>query len=133
MKELIGRTIKKVWMGEGEEKIAFECDGATVGYCTNDECCSETWFADIVGMVSLIGSPVVSVDELEYSEDPKDGRTRQLVDSLYGFLIKTEKGSSTVIFRNSSNGYYGGGINSAIINPTLDNFKPLPINIDWSA
>jgi hypothetical protein len=86
------------------------------------DCCSESWWADILHGPSCYGARIYAVRELDLRElgsafyeavkthprllDPT--RTRQEYDQLYGYELRTARGDVTLAFRNSSNGYYGG-------------------------
>ena len=81
------------------------------------DCCSETWFADIVGINNLLtGSvydKVIGIEILRFPEEVSDARGRQDVDEVYGVRLRTCKGDCDIIYRNSSNGYYGGTVEVA--------------------
>lgn len=110
---LVGRKVLKLFVGPREESLYFELDDGKVLYVdTEADCCSETWFADIVGVQALLGWEIRSVEEMNVLGGD-DTRTRQEYDRYYGFKITTMYGQCDFIYRNSSNGYYGGGINSA--------------------
>jgi hypothetical protein len=112
MKELIGKKILRVLVdSETQQYLVFETDKGKDVYETYGDCCSETWFADITGVDALIGGTVQEVRQnpLE-GYNVEDGRTRQESDSAYGETIVTEKGHCDIVYRNSSNGYYGGDI-----------------------
>lgn len=130
MDDIIGRTISRLFVGPGEECLVFDTDAGLIAFETFADCCSETWFADIVGVDALLGGTVTAVVTRELP-DPDDDRSRQDVDSAYGFGLITNKGVCDVIFRNSSNGYYGGWLDQSDTAPSLDGFKE--ITADWSA
>lgn len=130
IKELVGKKIIRLQVDAIDQKfIIFETDMGNVCWGTYADCCSETWFADITGVSALIGGTVMNVEEMEvYGK--KDGRCRQEVDSFYGIKITTDKGYVDIVFRNSSNGYYGGNLIRA--NPIHG--EPLfQITSDWQA
>lgn len=132
MKELIGKTIIRIEVSPGEEYIKFtHPDGSYTAYQAYGDCCSETWFADIVGVEALLRANVLEIREVDLqSYDCKDDRTRQEYDEFYGVKIKTSKGYSDIIYRNSSNGYYGGSI--SLYTGKFPN-NMLEITSDWSA
>jgi hypothetical protein len=132
MKTLLqGKTIKAVFVSDGESTLRFECsDGSSVLWKTDGDCCSESWFADITGFAALAGGTVAGVDRVEMPE-PADGRSRQEVDSAYGYTVTTEKGQASIVFRNSSNGYYGGDMKEMTEEP--QGCKWSEITDDWSA
>lgn len=105
---LIGHQIGEISVSEGEESLRIGLlDAPDVVIGTGADCCSETWWADITGAMSTRGGTVMQVRELELCE-PTDHRTRQEYDQAYGYAVYTTKGVLTLVFRNSSNGYYGG-------------------------
>ena len=136
MKELLEEIVNKIYVSRGEEYIRFEREWYNnesriiATYETDADCCSETWFADIIGVDSLLGQEVIGIEKIPYWE-PKDDRTRQDLDTAYGYKLKTEKGITDIIFRNSSNGYYGGSIDRYTgVEPEVDWVE---ITKDWSA
>lgn len=134
MKDLVGRTIAGISVGGRDELLSFDTDKGPVTYGTYGDCCSETWFADITGVKALIGGKVLEAEEVDMEKvgyNVDDGRTRQDSDSAYGWKLKTDKGYADIIFRNSSNGYYGGDIEG----PTFEKPKEAmtPITDDWQA
>jgi hypothetical protein len=105
---LVGKRINNVLVSTGEEHLVFETDAGDVVWGTEGDCCSNTWFADILGFSALIGGRVASVECVDLPPEENSPRTRQEYDRLYGMKITTDKGVCDVIYRNSSNGYYGG-------------------------
>lgn len=109
MKELIGKKIQAMAVNETQSILSFETDKGLVNFEVYGDCCSESWFADITGVAALLGGTVANVEEVSMDGyNVEDGRTRQEYDSAYGYKIRTDKGDADVVFRNSSNGYYGG-------------------------
>jgi hypothetical protein len=110
MQELTGKTITALRVNEDQSILAFgHPDGSGAAYLAYGDCCSETWFADITGVTALIGGTVAEAAEVEM-QAVDDGRTRQDEDEFYGVKLRTEKGIADIVYRNSSNGYYGGSI-----------------------
>lgn len=111
MKELIGKKISGLRINEDQSILVFDTDQGTVGYETYGDCCSESWFADITGVSAMLGGTVQTVEEVSMDGyNVEDGRTRQEYDEAYGYKLTTDKGYADIVFRNSSNGYYGGSI-----------------------
>ena len=131
MKELIGKKIKSISISDDQSVLSFDTDQGRVAYEAWGDCCSESWFADINGVNALIDCTVLEVNEVSmdgYNVD--DGRCRQESDEAYGYKIKTDKGYADIVYRNSSNGYYGGDM--SIYNGELpENMKS--IEDDWMA
>ncbi len=106
MQELIGKIITGVYLSDDDTRIAFTTEtGEALTYATGGDCCSESWFSDIIAIHDLLGNQVLEVEEKE--EQAAEG-TRQGYDIIYGYTLKTVQGRCDVNFRNSSNGYYGG-------------------------
>lgn len=114
MDNLIGQTIDEIRLSEDNETIVFKCGAEYIGYRTDADCCSETWFADILGVDALLGATVLQIVEMPWdmfdNYNINDGRCRQVEDAVYGYKLRTNRGYADIIFRNSSNGYYGGSI-----------------------
>jgi hypothetical protein len=98
-------------------------------YETEADCCSETWWADVTGFDALVGGTVLSAEEIALPE-PEDDRGRQEYDQAYGLKVTTNKGVCDMVYRNSSNGYYGG---SAYRADDLPNGPLAKIEGDWQA
>jgi hypothetical protein len=139
MKELIGKTVTGLRINDDQSILTFdtvfETTGAMIAYMAEGDCCSETWFADITGVDALIGGTVTDVSEISmtgYNVD--DGRCRQEFDQAYGYKIVTNRGYCDIVFRNSSNGYYGGGVAVCDLNHYgAWNKNVVSITDDWSA
>ncbi len=117
MKELLGRTIKSVYK-MGDTTLVFKTDKGLISYDTHGDCCSSSWFSNITGIKNLLGQKVNEVVEREeFSDDEikkaeaeykKNNEYEAESLALYGYLLKTDKGTCDIEFRNESNGYYGG-------------------------
>lgn len=105
MNELIGKKIKQIFRN-GDRELYFRLKGGKVlGYRTEGDCCSSSWFQHLDGIEALLDATVESIDSRcdTLKIDEWDSRTLQ-----YGIGIRTDKGYATIEYRNSSNGYYGG-------------------------
>ena len=110
MNELIGKTVSGLRVNEDQSVLVFDHpDGTSTSYVTDGGCCSETWFADITGVAALLGGKVIEVEAVGLPT-VDDKRTRQEEDLFYGVKLRTNKGMADIVYRNSSNGYYGGDI-----------------------
>lgn len=129
---LVGLKVEELHVTEAEGSLVFVTNAGIFEYEVDGDCCSESWFADVTGVDALIGGTVASVEEVPMPEPGEDGRSRQESDEAYGCKITTDKGHADVVFRNSSNGYYGGHCNSA---KQLEELPQActPISDDWRA
>lgn len=117
---LIGRTIKRIFMNE--DNLKFETDLGPIVFAVSGDCCSYSYFHDFIGVKKLLqGNPVTAVKEVDLeptdSKVPVDRHGDDVIQ-CYGYQIFTEDpqlGEVTAVFsfRNSSNGYYGGSLESA--------------------
>lgn len=107
---LLNKTVLGIEVSEGEQYLRFRFqDGDDVVFSTGADCCSETWFAEILAPYALIGEKILKAETLDIPHKD-DNNSRQECDIFYGFALHSAKGICTVVFRNSSNGYYGGDI-----------------------
>lgn len=134
MQRLVGRTIYALYVEKSrDEYLRIYCDCGSLVWRAEGDCCSESWFADITGVEALLGATVTAVEEVELP-DPEDNRTRQDCDQAYGFKITTTKGRTDIVFRNSSNGYYGGSLCAVENwNQHVPAIEWAQITEDWSA
>ena len=133
MKDLQYNIVREIYISEDDHILTFICNlGGQKSYITEGDCCSETWFADIIGVENLLEAMVEQIREnFEIHHPENDGRCRQEVDSIYSYTLRTKKGDCDIIFRNSSNGYYGGSIISLPV--AQDVTRMIRITEDWQA
>lgn len=120
LKELIGKTVKKIYFNENYLK--FETDSGNFVYGVRGDCCSTSYFYDFYGVKNLLNNgKIISIKEVELNPtDIEIGgnikKDKKLSDDdikVYGYQLTTENekfGEMTSVFsfRNYSNGYYGG-------------------------
>jgi hypothetical protein len=107
---LIGKTVTAVFVSEGGGAIRFDVTkGESVVARADGECCSHSWIETVQGVDQLIGSPVVSVEDVDMPDLGSSGHDDEQM-AYYGCKITTRKGYALIDYRNSSNGYYGGNL-----------------------
>lgn len=132
MNDLVGCKINQVAISSDEQiLVVWHNQGKSV-YVTYGDCCSETWIADIVGVSALIGHTVLSVEDVQV-EEVDDGRGRQDVDQFFGIKITTTGGYCDLVYRNSSNGYYGGDLSRGDETLLTKDVKLITLTDDFSA
>lgn len=131
---LEGKIVAKVFVSANQDTLYAETDSGTYAFETYGDCCSETWFADITGLHNLLGNRITATREIEMPNDGDidDGRSRQEYDRIYGFRVETKEGYTDIIFRNSSNGYYGGWIEEAKSVNVKENLREITED-NWQA
>ena len=112
--DLVGRILKGVSLSEDKQTLTIDIDGAgEKRYGVEGNCCSSSWIEYLEIPDGVLGSKVIEVEELsmdESDENKKHCDRCKESDCLqvYQTLIKTEKGTISLEYRNDSNGYYGG-------------------------
>lgn len=119
---MIGKSPQAISISSDETSLGFEfSDGSAVRWDTYGDCCSETWFADIVGVEALLHRRILAIETIDMSAigyGTGDGRSRQDSDLAYGMKLATELGICDIVYRNSSNGYYGGEMIAKLCQPS---------------
>lgn len=105
---LVGKQITGVRVEKGGEKLAFDTNAGQLSLEVTGDCCSHSWIEHIEGVRNLVGATVLSVSDRDMPGGIEDEEYEYL--QFYGYDIKTDKGNFYFEFRNSSNGYYGGGL-----------------------
>jgi hypothetical protein len=113
---LIGKTITAIrGMEAGSERIEFDCaDGSKWQMMYHDDCCASCSVEDVCGDVAdLIGSQVVraevpsSLDNFDEEKAAKGDSDYMPESYTWTFVILgTAKGTLTLRWFGSSNGYY---------------------------
>lgn len=104
---LIGRTISGLSISDDDTVLVFYTDQGPVAIHAEGDCCSFSWFHEILGTLShLIGQTVTSVETRDLPCPDSYADHDSLAD--YGVMLTTPKGRVDIVYRNDSNGYYGG-------------------------
>jgi hypothetical protein len=102
---LKGRTVVDILRGDDE--LTFYTDnGDAFRMCHNQSCCESVYIEDICGdLEDLIGTPILVAEERTQDEEYEYG------DAMWTFYeLRTIKGSVTIRWHGSSNGYYSIGV-----------------------
>lgn len=130
---LEGNVVRSVFVSDDQGYLKFLTDKGEFTFAAYGDCCSESWFADIIGINTLFNQEVIITEEVSMAHVQQDDRCRQEYDQFYGFKITTNKGVTDIIFRNSSNGYYGGSLERVLPGHDISSVKFIQITDDWSA
>jgi hypothetical protein len=130
---LVGQKVLSIEVDSGDQHcLRLTTDKGITIFETEGDCCSETWFADIIGVDQLIDRTILSALLVDMDvPDRIDSRSRQESDQFYCLKLTTEWGVADIIFRNSSNGYYGGNLN--IIDELPGGIEMIKIVSDYTA
>ena len=64
----IGNAVLEVRVGPVQDELVFVTDSGPVALRTDADCCSETWFADIVGVRWLLGERVTDIQQIPMTD-----------------------------------------------------------------
>lgn len=108
---LLGKTLTAIYLAEDQKAVKFEINGEEPIVARADgDCCSRTWIENVENPEVLVGSPILTVENLDMPQTPRDEGDYDDVTVCYGLKITTAKGTCTLDYRNESNGYYGGDL-----------------------
>jgi hypothetical protein len=116
--ELIGKTIKEIKGGAGDDTMTFVCaDGTVYTMYHSQDCCESVYIADIVGdLPDLIGTPILRAEESTSGDRPADlpAPEYEAESQTWTFYkLATVKGWVDIRWYGSSNGYYSEGVTFA--------------------
>ena len=101
--ELVGQTLTEIRISTDGVYIEFVAPEKVFPYYTEGDCCSRSWIQDIFQPWVLSERPIDSVVETRMACGSK-------YNKFYSLKLKTIKGVCEIVYRNNSNGYYGGDL-----------------------
>jgi hypothetical protein len=107
---MIGKVMTSVVADRGNDVMTFtsEC-GKTFRFLHHQDCCESVVIEDVCGDVDdLVGSPILQAEEVSNADAPVLEGYESYTWTFYKYA--TAKGSVTVRWLGSSNGYYGEGV-----------------------
>ena len=116
--ELLGRTLYRVSADEAELTL-YLSDTNYVRFCHHQDCCESVYIEDICGDLNdLVGAPLVEAEEVSnYDDGPLGEYEESYTWTFYRF--RTRKGSVTVRWYGSSNGYYSESVSVEFVDTTI--------------
>ncbi len=115
--DLVGKTIIEITGKIGDENLVFACsDGTEYQMQYYSDCCAICYLEDVIGeLKNLIGSPIVQAEESSNSDENPPGPKKETIEYQDSFtwtfyLLSTVKGSVTLRWYGSSNGYYSESV-----------------------
>jgi hypothetical protein len=116
--ELLGRTLYRVSADEAELTL-YLSDTNYVRFCHHQDCCESVYIEDICGDLNdLVGAPLVEAEEVSnYDDGPVDSSDESYTWTFYRF--RTRKGSVSVRWYGSSNGYYSESVSVEFVDTTI--------------
>jgi hypothetical protein len=119
--ELLGRTLYKV-TEDGDELRLYLSDTNYVRFYHSQSCCESVYIEDICGdLEDLVGAPLVEAEEVS-DELYEAEHTPEYSDSYTWtfYKFRTRKGSVTVRWFGSSNGYYSESVDVEVVDTSRD-------------
>jgi len=106
LNEIIGKTMVDI-NRKGDEQIIFTCsDGMKYRMYHSQDCCEYVVIEDIVGdLDDLLNTPIIVAEERT-----SEGSERDDHDTWTFYEFRTMKGSVTIRWHGSSNGYYSESV-----------------------
>ena len=108
LNRMIGRTFKSVTGQEGGDELIFlHEDGSSVKFFHGHECCESVSIEDIIGeLKDLEGYPILKAEERQSYNEVADESVSEGSNTWTFYEFATIKGSVTVRWYGTSNGYY---------------------------
>lgn len=115
MSELIGKTVTEIAGGKGDDRMTLKTsDGKEYVFYHSQDCCESVAIEDVIGdTADLIGEPLVEAEEVTSNENPEGVKEPEYRDDSFTwtfYKLGTRKGSVTVRWYGSSNGYYSESV-----------------------
>ena len=109
--KLVGKTLVRIEGAEvGSERIEFfEKDGEEYVLYHSHDCCESVSVEDICGDIAdLLNTPILAAEEAESDTNPEGVKVPDYQDSFTWtfYKLSTIRGSVTIRWYGSSNGYY---------------------------
>lgn len=108
VEDMVGHTFAKVY-DTGDELVFEDTDGSTWKLFHSQDCRENVSLEDVVGdLDDLVGTPIVSA-----SEETSEGRGDDNLTQWTFYHFRTIKGTVTLRWHGSSNGYYSVSVDCA--------------------
>jgi hypothetical protein len=116
---LVGLTMIAVIGKVGDDVLTFATDdGRRFRFEHYQECCESVYVEDICGdLEDLVGSPIVTAEAVSNEPQPEAPDYADSDTQWTFYKFATLKGSVTVRWFGSSNGYYSTGVSFAEVSP----------------
>jgi hypothetical protein len=110
---MVGAVVSRIEGDASSDRLVFHAeDGRAFSFYHSQDCCENVTIEDIAGDLSdLVGSPILMAEEV--SNEPEPGFEEECVPESYTwtfYKFATIKGSVTVRWLGTSNGYYSESV-----------------------
>jgi len=108
--DLVGKIMVNVVNDDNTEIIFFADNGGKWKLYHEQECCEDVFIEDIIGDLSdLVGFPILIAEEICSDDIPRNSDEMSFTWTFY--KLATIKGSVTIRWYGTSNGYYSESVN----------------------
>lgn len=137
--EMIGWKVEEIYLCGDDDRLIFRLsrDDEQILFTlvARGDCCSSSYFNDLIWVSNILGEVITEIEEK--SLGARDTWREDECIAYYGFTFKSRLGVFDLVFRNESNGYYGGFI-VAFTSNCMDIPASIPagarkITEDWTA
>ena len=106
---LKGKTLTKCYYNRNDNEIFFETEDEIFKMYHDQDCCESVYVEDICGdLDDLIGSEIIVAEKRTNDDNPLSEYDESFLWTFYE--IRTMKGSVTIRWYGSSNGYYSESV-----------------------
>jgi hypothetical protein len=110
IEDMVGLVFTKV-ISDSESVTFYLTDNDYFIFKHFQNCCESVWLEDVCGDLSdLENTPMVVAEELSYHPDFQDEDTDYGIRRWTFYNFRTNKGTVSLRFCGSSNGYYSVGV-----------------------
>lgn len=111
IKELIGKTLVSVTNQDNEEIHFIVDDFSKYKLYHSQDCCETVVVEDVAGDLNdLVGSPILVAEERSQDTPPEGCENGDESNTWTFYELATNKGSVTIRWHGSSNGYYSESV-----------------------
>lgn len=115
---MIGKTMEKVEASQYGDEMSFYSEGKRFMFYHSQGCCESVGIEDITGDLSdLVGSPIITAEEVSTVGEVPECSAESYTWTFYRFA--TAKGSVTVRWLGTSNGYYSESVSFSEYNEPI--------------
>ena len=112
--QMIGATIERI--NRTSDELTFHAtDGRVFRFHHYQSCCESVYIEDVTGdLDDLLGTPLVMAEEVSNMDAPKPEHVYESYTWTF-YRFGTNKGSVTVRWLGTSNGYYSESVNFEVL------------------